>query len=279
MEHKIQELNKIERSNKMRIFENERRLARLLNDAKKNFPNLETDEQVNKLIMEEEQLSDSTYASFEDTFRGLREEIKERQKIYLPYIETIHSKIEGFRVLDLGCGRGEFLELLREEGVSAIGIDNNYSMIRQCEELGLEAIYIDSYDYLIKQKKDSYGAVTGFHIVEHLPLKRIVGLFDEVLRVVKPGGMAIFESPNPENLLVSTLYFYKDPTHLVPIVPDTLKFILEDRGFADVEVKRFHPRNEMEKRGEIKYTGNEYVDELIHLANMEMDYAVIGFKK
>jgi O-antigen chain-terminating methyltransferase len=117
--------------------------------------------------------------------------------------------------------------------------------------------------------------VTGFHIVEHLPFEVIIHLFDESLRVLKPGGIIIFETPNPQNVLTGSCNFYFDPTHRNPIPSPTLKFIAENRGFCQVKTLPLHPYPDTYK---IKGDGSQLEDRFNRYFYGEQDYAVIGFK-
>ena len=248
----------------------ERRMTILFEELRKRLPKPLTQKQIKAVIKEEDHLLDALYVSLEDEFRGTREDIKERQKVYLPYVKEIIERIGG-QVVDLGCGRGEWLELLRENNIKAVGIDKNRVMIEQCKEYGLNVIEDDIIEYLRKQKNNTFTVITGFHIVEHLPLKTMINLFDECLRVLKPGGMVIFETPNPENLIVGACNFYIDPTHRNPIPPETLNFLIEKRGFVRGDIKlniRNHP----------KYTGNNDINEILYRINIEQDYAIIAYK-
>src|SRR4030043_2272533 len=146
-----------------------------------------------------------------------------------------------FPILDLGCGRGEWLELLKENGYIAKGVDFNRVMVRQCQELGLDVTESDMIEYLRNQQPNSFGALTGFHILEHLSFKAVISLFDEALRVLKSGGMVIFETPNPENLIVAACNFYFDPTHRNPLPPRLLNFLIVSRGFEKTGIIRLHP--------------------------------------
>ena len=115
-------------------------------------------------------------------------------------------------MLDAGCGRGEWLELLKEQGITTgRGIDNNRVMVKQCEGYGLDVIEGDVIESLRDFPSASLGAVTAFHLIEHLPLNVLVKFLDETARVLKSGGIAIFETPNPENILVGAFTFYLDP--------------------------------------------------------------------
>lgn len=178
---------------------------------------------------------DELYASFEDEFRGEREEIKKRLEVYLPILRDAGITADA---LDLGCGRGEWLELLRDEGVAGYGIDHNATFVARCRALELNVIETDAIPHLQSLAAESLSIITGFHIVEHVPFKELVQMVDEILRVLKPGGIAIFETPNPENFMVGSYTFYTDPTHRNPIPSSTLKFLLEMRGFGRTEVMK-----------------------------------------
>jgi O-antigen chain-terminating methyltransferase len=143
-------------------------------------------------------------------------------------------------VLDVGCGRGEWLELLRDEGLHARGLDLNRALIEQCRQRGFDVTEGDVLSHLRALPDASLGAVTGFHIIEHLPFDVVVKLFDEVVRVLRPGGLALFETPNPENMLVGSCYFYVDPTHRNPLFPPTVQFLAEQRGLVEVEILRLN---------------------------------------
>ncbi len=265
MEKRLKNLSKA-------VLDQERRVTLLLDEARRRLPEPISKEQI-KNMLEEDHLLDAMYVSFEDQFRGTREDIKERQKVYLPYIKRAKAGTKQASVLDIGCGRGEWLEILKEEEFIAKGVDYNRVMIEQCNERGLEVTESDVIEYLRNQKAKSFGAVTGFHIVEHLPLKRLITLFDEALRVLIPGGIVIFETPNPENIIVGSCNFFIDPTHKNPIPPDTLKYLLKERGFDHLEIMRLHPLNifEYEKDDELKH--------IVHRFNMEQDYSVIAVKE
>lgn len=183
---------------------------------------------------------DNFYVEFERKFRGSREDIRDRLKVYLPYLESFIGDPTA-RIVDVGCGRGEWLGLLKDSGITAVGIDLNQSMVSECQDRGLTAYYADAVDYLRQQPAESLSAVTGFHIIEHLPFEVQINLFDEALRALKNDGMVIFETPNPENLYVGSCSFYTDPTHLHPVVPSVAEFMAGQRGFARVELLRLHP--------------------------------------
>lgn len=183
------------------------------------------------------------YLDFEAQFRGSRAEIKQRQQVYLAYFDRILAQPEQQRKLfvDVGCGRGEWLELLSEQGIPAIGIDSNTSMVDACLQNGYAAKVGDGIAFLQQQEKSSLAGVSGFHIIEHLPFEKLIALFDAAYEALSEDGILIFETPNPENLIIGACNFYYDPTHLKPIVPDVAQFIAKQRGFRHVEIKRLHP--------------------------------------
>jgi len=232
-------------------------------------------EEINPIIIQElkneqKDMLDLMYIAFEDKFRGSKKVIKHRLEVYLPYIQQI--KKDSY-ILDVGCGRGEWLELLKQNNITAKGLDLNSLMAVKAQALGLDAVNEDVISYLKKQPQNSIDAVTGFHIVEHLPFEVMITMLQEALRVVKSGGLVIFETPNPENILVGAHYFYNDPTHKNPLVPVTMEFILQYIGFSNVEIKRLHTYAESANidPSEDAFINNNFYN--------SMDFAVIGYKK
>jgi SAM-dependent methyltransferase len=179
---------------------------------------------------------DAFYAQFEDQFRGHRDDIKNRLRVYLPIIRDAEVGTEDKPVADLGCGRGEWLELLRDAGRCAYGVELNPLFVDQCRGLGLDVKTADVTDHLRSLPPSSLGAVTAFHLVEHLPFPLVLQLLDEAKRVLQPGGVLILETPNPENVIVGSCHFYADPTHDRPLFPPTLQFLMAHRGFHDLQL-------------------------------------------
>lgn len=184
---------------------------------------------------------DLFYASFEDHFRGPANEITSRAQIYLPRVREAGAGVAESPIVDLGCGRGEWLALLTENGFVARGLDPNRIMVSRCKALGLDVIEADALSYLRGIADGSLGAITAMHVIEHMPFESLMRLLDETWRTLRPGGIAIFETPNPENLLVGACTFYTDPTHLRPLPPEMMRFVADARGFAPVELLRLHP--------------------------------------
>ncbi|MFC0351184.1 class I SAM-dependent methyltransferase [Undibacterium danionis] len=213
------------------------------------------------------------YLEFEDNFRGSETDISSRLSVYLPYL-TKFSGVDTAKVVDIGCGRGEWLRLLELNNINAIGVDMNAAMVAACSEKHLNAVCMDAIDYLRQQPQGSLAAVTGFHIIEHLPFKLLLTLFDVSLKALRPDGLVIFETPNPENLLVGACSFYSDPTHLNPIVPAVAEFMARQRGFARAEILRLHPYPE-----EFKLTEDSELAKRMNAALYgPQDFAVIAWK-
>lgn len=175
------------------------------------------------------------YRAFEDRYRGSFELIKSRLEIYLPFILPLKKCSAKPHVLDLGCGRGEWLELLQQHGFEAKGIDSDEGMLQTCRMRDLNAIQGDAIAYLESVEKESLSIVSAFHLVEHIPFKNLQRLIREAHRALKPGGLLILETPNPENLLVGTSSFYLDPTHERPLPAELLSFVVEYAQFRRVK--------------------------------------------
>ncbi len=273
-EQDLQDIKRQIHDQKHNLLDQHRRLAILLEEARKRLPEPLSKKQLSKMVAEEDHLLDAFYVSFEDKFRGTRADIKERATVYLPAINLAKAGTAVASILDIGCGRGEWLELLKENELQAQGVDSNHVMVSQCVELGLKVINADAIDYLRTVKSNTLGAVTGMHIIEHIPFKRLIALFDEVLRVLKPGGVAIFETPNPENLIVGACNFYYDPTHLNPLPPEPMRFVLEARGFGSIEIMRLHPNSD----AMIKEGAAQVQAALNEMMFGPQDYALVAYK-
>jgi O-antigen chain-terminating methyltransferase len=246
-----------------------------LNKLLNNIKDRQKDIKIEELENERRHLLDTLYISFEDRFRGSREDIKKRQSYYLPMVQSVLKNIDG-EIIDIGSGRGEWLELLKDNSIDAIGVDLNRLMVNEAKRYGLNVLCQDALKYLQSKEENSIAVLTGFHIVEHLEFEVLISLFDEVFRLLKKGGMIIFETPNPENLMVGSCSFYTDPTHINPIPPITLQFLAENRGFSDVKIHRLNP---IKTPSFIDIPNNQDVNNLIFASTKEQDYSIIGYKK
>ncbi|OSS42403.1 hypothetical protein DESAMIL20_1956 [Desulfurella amilsii] len=217
-------------------------------------------------------MQDNFYRAFEDKHRGSREVIKERLTVYLPFIEPFKNiySTEELKVLDLGCGRGEWIELVSENAFIGLGVDIDDGMLQACKILNLNVIHSDALEFLQKSQDESFVAVSGFHIAEHLPFDMLQNLVKEALRVLKPGGLLILETPNPENIMVATTNFWLDPTHIRPLPPLLLLFLTEYYGFAKSKILRLQEDKNIRNP--------EFASLLQVLYSSSPDYAIIAQK-
>jgi len=216
-------------------------------------------------------MTDNFYRAFEEKFRGSRGMIKSRLQVYLPFVKPLLVFLPSAQATDLGCGRGEWLELLAEIGFDAQGVDIDDAMLSACRERGLKVQTGDALAFLRGLPDASQSVVSGFHIAEHLPFETLKELVKEALRVLLPGGLLILETPNPENLVVGTSTFYLDPTHHRPIPPQLLAFLPEYFGFKHIKILRLQESPELAKATEVTF--------LSVLSGVSPDYAVIAQKE
>jgi len=242
--------------------------------------------------------SDAFYSDFEAHFRGPLELITKRQSYYLPIIAKARIEVaarpspepvsfsgphaerftrlhDGSGVLDLASGRGEWLQLLKDQGVPTLGVDLNKVFLDQCHERGLEVIDSDVIQFLKEAPSNSVAVITGFHIIEHLPFPVLREFVRQSLRVLRPGGIAIFETPNPRNMLVSAVNFWSDPTHLHPVNPDFIQFLFKDSGFAQARVEFLNPLPSLHHAGAADDPLAQRFNDFFY---GPQDFAVIGQK-
>ena len=215
-------------------------------------------------------MNNNFYKSLEDKFRGSRDLIKERLTIYLPFLEVFKNIEQNVNVVDVGCGRGEWLQLLQENGIDAFGVDTDEGMLENAKKFGLNVKLIDAIEYLKSLDDESLYAISGFHIAEHLDFELLKELVKESFRVLKPAGLLILETPNPENIKIATCDFYLDPTHIKPIPPNLLSFLPEFYGFKRTKILR------LQEDKELKNSDFVSIDKIIQEASP--DYAVVAQK-
>ena len=222
---------------------------------------------------------DDLYQDFEDEFRGSFEDVTEVLREHLPLVT--HLAGGEHPVLDVGCGRGEWLTLCREAEVPAYGVDTNARAISRGLERGLDVRLGDALEHLRTVPEGSLGAITSFHVIEHLPFDLVVELTDCALRALAPGGVLLYETPSCRNLQVGASSFWLDPTHLRPVHPTTLGFLLTHRGFVDVEVVGLHPRDDDGagfRSADLDDAVNGFLDATAKLLFSSQDVCVIGRK-
>ena len=215
-------------------------------------------------------MNNNFYKSLEDKFRGSRDLIKERLTIYLPFLEVFKNIEQNVNVVDVGCGRGEWLQLLQENGIDAFGVDTDEGMLENAKKFGLNVKLIDAIEYLKSLDDESLYAISGFHIAEHLDFELLKELVKESFRVVKPAGLLIVETPNPENIKIATCDFYLDPTHIKPIPPNLLSFLPEFYGFKRTKILRLQEDNELKN--------SDFVSIHKIIQGASPDYAVVAQK-
>jgi len=178
------------------------------------------------------------YARFAERFRGSEDYVKAGQQIYLPYFAGCRN------VLDIGCGRGEFLKMMRDAGVPARGIDLSQESVAACRLAGLDAEVADAFPYLAALPEGSLDGIFCAQVVEHLPPERLPELIRGCASRLAPGGVIAIETPNPECLAIFATHFYLDPTHTRPVPHPLLIFYLEEFGVGNIEVRRLSPARE-----------------------------------
>jgi SAM-dependent methyltransferase len=215
-------------------------------------------------------MTDFFYKKFEDKHRGARELIKERLQVYLPFILPLKDSNSSATALDLGCGRGEWLELMGEQGFVAKGIDIDDGLLLDCRELGLDVLKAEAIEHLQSTPTESVDVITAFHVVEHIQFDELRKLVEESFRVLTPAGILILETPNPENITVGSSSFYLDPTHNRPIPSDLLYFLSEYYGFKKIKKCRLN--------GSDKFIGGGITNILDVLGGVSPDYSIVSQK-
>jgi SAM-dependent methyltransferase len=215
------------------------------------------------------------YADFTEHFRGSTAEVSAKLEGYLP---DVHRLAGPGGVVDLGCGRGEWLALLRASGVAARGVDANPAFVAAGRARGLDMELGDALGYLEALPPDSIDMVTAFHVVEHLATEHLLALLEAARGALRPGGCLLLETPNPTNLVMAACDFYNDPTHRSPLPPALTEYLVSTQGFRDVEVRPLHP-----KTSPLVHPGGAgacaQLHELVARAHFgPQDYAVLGYK-
>jgi len=223
-------------------------------------------------------LEDAQYAGFENRFRGLDEQVKEQQKDYIPYFKDADT------VLDLGCGRGEFLELLQQNGIKSRGIDTNDQMIEICKEKGLNCEKADILQALAAYKDSSLGGIFSSQVVEHLPPSYLKRMIEIAYHKLSSSSYIIIETVNPLSVFSLVQIYFLDLSHRQPVHPQALNFLLKSAGFDDIQIKYSAPLgNEklklLPEKDDITSLLNENFDKINNLLYAPSNYAAVAVKK
>ena len=231
------------------------------------------------------------YVGFEDRYRGAWEAIRDRQSQYVPLFEGASD------VIDVGCGRGEFLDLLREAGIAARGVDANPEMVAACRDRGLEATAGDALEALDALPDGALGGLFSAQVVEHLPPDTLVRLIRVAWRKLRPGSMVVIETINPTCWLAFFETYLRDFTHVKPLHPETLRYLLAASGFHSPEIRFLSPIPAADRLQPIPIpdiaagapidprlvaclrTVNRNVDRLNSLLFSSMDYAAVAERR
>lgn len=237
------------------------------------------EESLNRYIQRESLDDIIDYTAFQEKFRGTRDEIKSRLERYKQYFS------KGDVVLDIGCGRGEMIEILLEVGAKVIGVDRNEVTVKQCVDSGYSVYLEDAFVYLGRMYDHFFDGITCIQMIEHISTKSLVELIELCKKKLKTGGILILETPNPRVLSTFAINFYVDPTHLRPVHPEFLKYVLEEKGFS--VVKEDYPEYswvtdgtlpKLECNGVKREELDSKIDFLNNILYGSMDYAIIARK-
>jgi 2-polyprenyl-3-methyl-5-hydroxy-6-metoxy-1,4-benzoquinol methylase len=221
----------------------------------------------------------ASYVGFEDQFRGSSDTIAANLASYVPIFSGARD------VLDIGCGRGEFLTLLRDNGIGARGIDLNASMVQVCRDHGLQAETADALSFLLAQPDGSLGGLFAAQVIEHFEPGYLTQLLDAAAAKLRPGAPIVLETINPACWFAFFESYVRDITHVRPLHPDTLRFLLVASGFQRVDVQFRAPYPEHEKLrpvhglpADAAETINGNTSKLNSLLFTHLDYAAIAYR-
>lgn len=253
----------------------QRRLDQFFFDVKQELRVSKDPAALDKIEAMSRHAIDNYYLSLEQAYRGSRDEILERYKATVNLVRPLFTEEKAIRAADLGCGRGEWLQIISDYCAEVTGIDMNSTMVNQCRTHGLKAEQGDLLEWLQQQPDLSLDLITAFHVIEHLPFDKFNMLIHEIYRVLTHGGSVILETPNPENIHVATHMFYRDPTHNTPVPKELSSHLLEFHGFTAIKVHPVHPFEETMRVPEESEVAKRFNSMVYGAA----DYIVTGTKQ
>jgi SAM-dependent methyltransferase len=229
-------------------------------------------------------LDSLTYVGFEDRFRGSQEDIRTRVEDYLPLLASASD------VLDVGCGRGELLDLLRQHGVTARGVDTNDAMVQLCRARGLDVERDEALRFLERQPDGSLGGLVAIQVVEHFQPAHLLRVLETAHHKMRRGAPLVLETINPACWMAFFECYLRDITHQQALHPDTLRYLVQTSGFTDVDVRFRSPIGEGDRLARISSAQtpedpriaalvaavNGHADTLNARLFSSMDYAVIA---
>ena len=214
--------------------------------------------------------SDSLYLAFENRFRGDADLISKRLEFYSRFASPVLRYYSQGSALDLGAGRGEWLQILKRLGFIECGVDLSEEMVKESARKGLRIFHDDAQAFLSGKEECTQLVVSAFHLLEHLTLDSVVDILRQSERVLLPGGVFIAETPNPDNLSVGANKFYIDPTHVKPMPSQLLEFLAYYTGFRIVKIVGLQQPQHLS--AESKVTLRDV------LSNVSPDYGIIAVK-
>jgi SAM-dependent methyltransferase len=231
-----------------RLDEAVRELQSLATDSRTRVVRLSEELHAEPYMAEPEVAGASAYVAFEEIFRGPEERVR---GLLGPYVELLRGHEP---VLDVGCGRGELLELLTSAGIEARGVDVDEGMVERSRAKGLAVEQADAVSYLERQPEGSFGAIVAVHVIEHLAYEELQRLLELARRALRPGGLFVAETVNPHSVQAFKT-FWVDPTHRAPIFPEVASALALIHGFSDAEI--IYPRGsgdaEADRFGQTEY--------------------------
>lgn len=230
---------------------------------------------------------DEFYHAFEETFRGSQDLIRARLQVYVPIVRERIPDWSTAVFVDVGSGRGEWLDILKDNGATNyVGIDLNARQNKLCKEKGHKVLQMDCLEYLGSLPDGSVDMVSGFQVIEHFAMSDLMALLRESYRVLKKGGIILFETQNPRNLIVGADTFYMDPSHKRPLEPEMVSFFAKWCGFGSVQYIQLNPDQRLEQ---MQFTDQttmpensqlyQKLNDIVHLLYGPQDYTLLGTKE
>lgn len=252
--------------------------TRTLNCMNSKYTNIENkinemQERLNEL--ENSQKLKFDYVAFENQYRGSEENIKNRLREYLKYFEGQEN------VLDIGCGRGEFLEILKENNIDAKGIDIDEDMLALCKGKNLNVEKTDALTYLSSLEDNSLGGIILTQVVEHMKPNDLIELISLAHKKLKPGANFVAETINPQSLIVFSEAYFMDLSHIRMIHPYTIKFLVENAGFSEASIQYLSKVGDdlrIPEVSELPLEFNKAINKLNDVVYGYRDYAIVGRK-